>query len=273
MSWWDSAVHRAFVETVLVGVMTGLIGVQVVLRRLAFFTMAMTHATFPGVVVAAILGANIYVGGAVAGVLTSLGVLALGRRPGQGTTAATGVVLSAGFALGVGLMATQSGFSKDLSAFLVGSILTVSTSDIRVSVLTLATVALVLSFFAKELLFIGFDPAGARAAGYPTWLIDLLLLLLIEVVIVAVVPAVGTILAVALIVGPAAAARLWSDRLLITTVLAVGFGVVSGAAGLALSTRYDVAAGASVTLTATALLLVSLLAAPQGGLVHRLRRP
>ena len=63
MNWWDVAVHRALVEAVLVGALAGLIGVPVVLRRLSFFTMALTHATFPGVVAAAIIGVNIYLGG------------------------------------------------------------------------------------------------------------------------------------------------------------------------------------------------------------------
>ncbi len=258
MSWWDDAVHRALVEAILVGALAGLIGVQVVLRRLSFFTMALTHATFPGVVAAAIIGVNIYLGGAAAGVLVALGVAALSRREGQNASAATGVVLSGGFALGVGLVATQNGFSRDLSSFLVGSILTVDASDLLVTAVVLVVVAVVLAACSRQLTFAGFDPAGARAAGHRAGLIDLLLLLTIELVIVAVVPAVGTILAVALIVAPAAAARLWSDRLAVITPLAVAFGVLSGVAGLYASDRWNVAAGGAITLAATAILLLSL---------------
>ena len=61
MNWWDDALHRATAEVILVGALAGLIGVQVVLRRLSFFTMALTHATFPGVVAASIIGVNIFV--------------------------------------------------------------------------------------------------------------------------------------------------------------------------------------------------------------------
>jgi len=78
--WLDSYLHRAIVEVVLVGAFAGVVGVQVVLRRLAFFTMAMTHATFPGVVLAAVLGFNIYLGGAAAGVVVALAVTAASRR-------------------------------------------------------------------------------------------------------------------------------------------------------------------------------------------------
>lgn len=83
MSWWDDVFHRAMVAAVLVGLLAGLIGVQVVLRRLSFFTMAMSHATFPGVVAASIIGLNIYLGGAVAGLVVAIGVAALSRARGR----------------------------------------------------------------------------------------------------------------------------------------------------------------------------------------------
>ena len=267
MSFWDDALHRAAAEAILVGALAGLIGVQVVLRRLSFFTMALTHATFPGVVAAAIIGVNIYLGGALAGAVVAVGVAALSRSRGQNGAAATGVLLAGGFALGVGLVATQNGFSRDLSSFLVGSILTVSAQDLATTAGVLVVVAAVLGACARPLLFAGFDPTGARAAGLRTGALDLLLLLSIELVIVTIVPAVGTILALALIVAPAAAARLWSDRLPAITALAMAFGMLSGILGLYVSSRWNLAAGASITLIATAILVVSLaasrLAAPR----------
>ncbi|GAB2600372.1 membrane protein [Paractinoplanes abujensis] len=260
MSWWDDALHRATAEVVLAGALGGLIGVQVVLRRLAFFTMALTHATFPGVVAAAIIGVNIVLGGAVAGVVVAFGVAALTRRRGQDAAAATGVLVSAGFALGAALVATQSGFSRDLSSFLVGSILTVSPGDLVTTAVVLAAVAVVLLAGARPLQQIAFDRAGARASGLPLGAWDVVLLLTIEVVVVTLVPAVGTILALSLIVAPAAAARLWSDRLPVITALAVLLGIGSGVAGLWVSARWNVAAGASISLTATGILLLSWLA-------------
>jgi ABC-type Mn2+/Zn2+ transport system permease subunit len=257
MNWWDDALHRATAEVVLLGALAGLVGVHVVLRRLSFFTMALTHATFPGVVVASIIGVNILLGGVVAGTAVALGVAALTRRRGQDAAAATGVVLSAGFALGAALVATQSGFSRDLSSFLVGSILTVSPQDLVITAVVLVAVAAVLLACGRHLLFVGFDRAGAEAAGLSVRAWDVVLLLTIEVVVVTAVPAVGTILALSLIVAPAAAARLWSHRLPVTTALAVAFGIGSGLAGLWISGRWNVAAGASISLTATAVLAFS----------------
>jgi ABC-type Mn2+/Zn2+ transport system permease subunit len=250
--WW--------LEAVLVGALGGLVGVQVVLRRLSFFTMALTHATFPGVVAAAILGADIYLGGAAAGLIVAGAVALLSRRRGQNTAAVTGVLLSGGFALGVGLVATQDGFGIDLSEFLVGSILTVTGRDVAGTAVVLAVSAAVLTVLARPLLFTGFDPQAARAAGVNARAVDLTLLVTIELVVVTIVPAVGTIQALALLVAPAAAARLWTGRLALLTPLAMGFGVLSGAAGLAVSARWNIAAGAAITLSATAILLVSLAA-------------
>jgi ABC-type Mn2+/Zn2+ transport system permease subunit len=257
MNWWDDVMHRAVAEVILVGALTGLIGVQVVVRRLSFFTMALTHATFPGVVAASIIGVNLLLGGVVTGAVVALGVAALTRRRGQDAAAATGVLVSGGFALGAALVATQSGFSRDLSSFLVGSILTVSASDLVVTAGVLAVVALVLLLCARPLLYAGFDPVGARASGIRAGGWDVVLLLTIVLVVVTVVPAVGTILALSLIVAPAAAARLWSDRLPVATALAIVFAIASGLTGLYASSRWNVAAGASISLAATAVLVLS----------------
>jgi ABC-type Mn2+/Zn2+ transport system permease subunit len=263
MNWWDDAIHRAIAEVVMAGALAGIVGVHVVLRRLSFFTMALTHATFPGIVAATLIGVDVLAGGFAAGVVVAVGVAALSRRGGQNAAAATGVLLSAGFALGAALVATQSGFSRDLSALLVGSVLTVSPHDLLRTAAILAVVTTVLLACARPLLYTGFDPTSARAAGYHTAAWDLVLLVTIEVVVVTLVPAVGTILAVALIVAPAAAARQWSARPPIIAGLATGIAIASGLAGLYISGRWNIAAGAAITLTATAALLLS-------ALLHRL---
>jgi ABC-type Mn2+/Zn2+ transport system permease subunit len=252
--------EHAVLEAVLVSCAAALVGVQVVLRRLAFFTMAMTHATFPGVVLAAILGFSVYLGGALIGLLAALAVVGLTRRRGHDPSAATAVALAFGFALGVALLSAQNGFTKDLSAYLVGSILTVSTGDLLVAAGVLVGVALVLVLTHRQLVFAAFDPVGARAAGYPVAALDLLMLLLIEAVVLTALPVVGTILALALVVAPAAAARLWTDRLSTMTAVAVVIGVGSALGGLWLSRTYDVAAGGAISLLASAVFVASLVA-------------
>ncbi|GGO17699.1 anchored repeat-type ABC transporter permease subunit [Microbispora rosea subsp. aerata] len=248
MSWLDSTVHRAVVEAVLVGALGGVVGVFVIARRLPFFTMALTHATFPGIVVAAMLGVNLYLGGGLFGLLVVAAVLAFGRARGQDFTTATGIALSGGFALGVVLVSSQDGFTKDLAAYTVGDVLAVGTGDLVATGVVVVAVSLLLALLGKELLLTAFDPVGAAALGLPTLLLDFALLAAVEVTVVATVPALGTILAVALIVGPAATARLITDRLAPLFPIAAAIGVACALAGVWVSTLWNVATGASIAL-------------------------
>ncbi|AEH11470.1 MULTISPECIES: metal ABC transporter permease [Protofrankia] len=266
----DSYTRRALVEAVFVGALCGAVGVHVVLRRLSFFAMAMTHATFPGVVLAAILGINLYLGSGVFGFLVVLAVAALSAR--GDNTSVTGVVLSGSFALGVLLLSAQSGFTRDLTAYLVGSILTVQADDLVTSGIVAAVVLVVLALLSKELVFGAFDRDATVAAGYPAGRLDVVFLLLVEVTIVTSVPAVGTILSVALIVAPAATARLWCDSVRGMTVLSVVIGVASGVIGLAISQQWSVAAGGAIVLTASGIFALSALLAPTIGTPSRRRQ-
>ena len=263
--------RRALLEAVLVGVVCGVVGVHVILRRLPFFTMAMGHATFPGVVIAALLGVNLFLGAGLFGVVVVLLVALLGSRERIDDTSAIGVVLAGTFALGVLLLSAQAGFTRDLAAYLVGSIVTVQARDLAVTAATGVVVLGGLAALHKELVLGAFDRPGLQALGYPAVALDVALLLLVELVVVTSVPAVGTIQAVALIVAPAAAARLWTDRLGTTMALAALLGAASGVAGVVVSVRWDVAAGAAIVLVAAGVFAASLLLAPARGLLGAVR--
>jgi ABC-type Mn2+/Zn2+ transport system permease subunit len=267
----DGFARRALLEAVMVGGLCGVVGVHVLLRRLPFFTMALGHATFPGVVLAALLGVNLFLGATLFGAVVVLVVALLGARERVDETSAIGVTLSGAFALGVLLLSAQAGFSRDLAAFLVGSIVTVQHGDLVTTAVAGAAVLGVLAVLHKELVFGAFDRGGLAALGYPVLALDVTLLLLVEVTLVTSIPAVGTILAVALIVAPAAAARLWTERLGATMAVAAAIGVASGVVGLAISQHWRVAAGATIVLVAATLFTVSLLVAPRHGLLARRR--
>ena len=267
----DGFARRSLLEAVMVGGLCGVVGVHVLLRRLPFFTMALGHATFPGVVLAALLGVNLFLGATLFGAVVVLVVALLGARERVDETSAIGVTLSGAFALGVLLLSAQAGFSRDLAAFLVGSIVTVQHGDLVTTAVAGAAVLGVLAVLHKELVFGAFDRGGLAALGYPVLALDVTLLLLVEVTLVTSIPAVGTILAVALIVAPAAAARLWTERLGTTMAVAAAIGVASGVVGLAISQHWRVAAGAAIVLVAATLFTVSLLVAPRHGLLARRR--
>ena len=250
--------RRALLEAVLVGALCGAVGVHVLLRRLPFFTLALSHATFPGVVLASIVGVSLYVGGAVAALLLVLSVAAIGSTRRLEASTATGVALAGAFAIGVLLQSAQPGPSKDLAAFLVGDVLTVDASDLLMTASIGVAVIVLLTTFHKELLFTAFDPRGAAAAGYRTTSVDLLALALVALTVVTSIQAVGTILVVALLVTPALAARQWTTRVGPMMILAAALGAAAGVLGIAASAQWGVAGGSAIALSATGLLAVSI---------------
>lgn len=249
--------QRALIEAVLVGAVSGVVGVHVLLRRLPFFVVAMSHATFPGIVLASVLGLSLFVGGTAFGLLVVLAVVALGTVKALDDSSVTGVVLAGSFAIGVLVLSSQANGSRDLSAFLVGSVLTVTGGEVVGTAVVAAVVLLVVAAAHKELVLGAFDPGGAAAAGYRTAAIDLLALTLVTVTMVMAVPAVGTLLAIALLTVPALTARLWVDRIGAMMAVAAGIGAASGALGLAISAVWGVAAGGAIALTAAAVFVVS----------------
>jgi len=264
--------RRALLEALLAGALGGVVGVHVVLRRLSFFTMALTHATFPGLVLAAIFGVSLYFGTVAFGLVVVGLIVLLGLRRDIDSSTATGVVLAGGFALGVVLLSAQPGFTKDLTAFLVGSILTVEAVDVATTFGAAVAVLVLLAAFHKELVLSAFDRGAAEALGYRVALLDLVVLVAIEITVVTSIQAMGTILSVAMIVAPAAAARFWSDRVLATMVTSAAIGASSGFVGLAASRQFDVAAGPSIALVLAAAFVVSFLVAPAHGLFRRRHR-
>lgn len=264
---------EALAELLVAGVVCGVVGVHIVLRRLPFLTMGLTHATFPGLVLAGLLGINLIVGSLAFGVVVVVAIVLLGAADQVESSTAIGVVLAAGFALGVLLVSASDGFSRDLTAYLVGSVATVSPTDVAITAGAGAVVLVALALVHKELVLGALDPGSLAALGYPVLLLDLVLLVAVEVTVVTALPAMGTILCVALLVSPAAAARLWTDRVGTAMALAAALGAGSGAAGLAISVAAHTAAGATVALVAGATLAVSALISPTHGWLATVRAP
>lgn len=262
--------QRAVLEVLIIGALCGLVGSFVVLRGLAFIGDALAHAVFPGVVLSYLAGQSILVGAFGFGSLTALGIglLARSRRVSEDT--AIGVLFAAFFALGVVILSRQGGFRRDLGSLLFGNILGVSAMDVVITGVIAGVVVLVMAALLKEFALAAFDPVMARTLGYPVFALDLLLLLLVAATIVVSLQTVGNILVLALIVTPAATARLLTDRLLRMVGLSMGVAALAGVSGLWVSYHAGTAAGATIVLAATVLFLAALVLAPNHGLVAEL---
>ena len=249
----------AALEITLLGLLSGIAGSLIVVRRRSFFAVALSHATFPGGVIFAVLGYNLLLGQALFALLLVLVMTALSRVPGQGRQVASGVVLALGFALGTVLTSLNPGLGVPVEALLVGSPLSVSAADIVVTAAVLAISLFVVALFARRILFHTFDPAGFAAAGFRAWPVELAVVGLIAAAVVVAMPAVGAILGVAILIAPAAAARLLAPRIEWVPPLAALLGVVSGLAGLWASRQFDLAAGGSIGLATTLVFMAALL--------------
>ncbi len=250
---YDSGVlRRALLEAVLVGALCGAVGAHVVLRRLPFFTITVAHATFPGIVLATIVGLSELVGGLLFVFMLILAIYVVAGERRLDTNTAVGVALAGSFGLGVMLQSTQNGFSKDLTAILVGSVLTVQRHDVVTTFIVGMVVLCALIATHKELVYRAFDPQGAEAQGYRR-VLDLVLLLAVGATVVATIPAVGTILAVALLSVPAMTARLVTRRVGTAMVVGAGYGAASSVLGLTASAEWNYAAGASIALASATL--------------------
>ena len=250
--------ERALLASIVIGAGAGFVGALVVLRRRTFFAQALTHGTYPGAVAAAALGVSVPLGAAAASVVLVAVMSAIARVRRQGAQVAAGIVLTGGFAAGALLQAVIPGLPVRAESLLVGSILTVTDADIvlaaAVAVIAVAAVAV----FGKEIAFSTFDPSGFRAAGYREWPVELLVLGLTAAMVVSALPAVGAILAIALIAAPAAAARLVVPTYRGILLAAPVIGAASGIIGVMASRALAVAAGPSIALAATAFFVLAL---------------
>jgi ABC-type Mn2+/Zn2+ transport system permease subunit len=255
--WSTGILRRATLEVVIVALVGGVIGAHVMLRRLSFLTMSIAHASFPGVVAAYGLGLSPVLGSMVMAWLLVL-VLAAASIDQERVASSTlvGVALAGSLGLGAFLQSLQDQPARDLAAVLTGSVIGVTMTDIVVTAALAAVVATLLLVAHKELVFSAFDPTGARASGQGRWL-DVVVELCVATTVVVTVPALGTILAPALIIIPAMTARLWTERVEPMIAIAVALGALSAIGGLLWSTQAEVAAGPAVALTATGLFGIS----------------
>ena len=254
--------QRAFLGGVLVGILCAVVGSFVVLRGMAFVGDALAHAAFPGVVIAYLLQANIYLGATVFTLATAMGIGFISRRARTSHDTTIGILFAGAFALGVLLLSGIQGYTVDLFSFLFGNILGVSETDLwlvtGLAVIVLGTVAALY----KELLLASFDPVVASAMGYPVWLLDYLLLALIALTIVTSIQAVGIVLVVALLVTPSATGFLLADRFLPMMLWGVAAAVLASALGLYASFYLNVASGAAIVVASTLLFFLVLAVRP-----------
>lgn len=261
--------QRALIASALAAILCAVVGSYVVLKGLAFIGDAVSHAAFPGVVAAYLLGGSYLIGGGIAAFLAAISVGWISRRSQLRFDTAIGVVFAGMFALGVFMFSSIHGFVGDLFGFLLGNVLGIATSDLIGLLLLGATVLAVVALLWKELLYSTFDPLGAAASGLAVAALDYLFLGLVALTIVVSLKAVGIIMVVAMLVTPAATAQLLTVRFTRMVWLSVVIGAGSAVLGLYLSFWFNVASGATIVLVQSSLFVLVLLLNPGSGVLLR----
>lgn len=263
---------RALLVAVASSVLCGIVGNFVVLRGMAFIGDAVSHAVFPGLAVAFVLQGNLILGGAVAGVLTALLIAVFTQHRRLREDSVIGVFFAAAFALGIVVVSRAPGYSGSLESFLFGSITGIPDEDVVTVAVGTVLVLGVLAALHKEFVAVSIDRDMARASGLPVMWLDMSLYVLVTVAVVLSLQTVGTILVLALLITPAATARLLTDSLGRMMLLAPLIGAAAAVMGLYVSWSWDLPVGGTIVLVATGLFFAAWATAPRHGVLARLVR-
>lgn len=249
---------RGLLVATLVGGLCGLIGVYIVLRRMAYIGHGLSHAIFGGAVASYVMSINFFVGASVWGFVSAMLINLATRKRKIGADAAIGIVTTSSFALGVALISRFKGFTRSFDAALFGNILAVEQSDVfAVAVVAALTVAAMFLGY-KYFLFTTFEPEVAQFYGVPTGWVDAAFALILAAVIVVSLQVLGVTMIAAAIVIPPVTARLLTNDFGKLMALSVAIGAFCGLGGLYASFYVDVSSGPSVVLFSASVFMLAL---------------
>jgi len=263
----------------VLGILSGALGSFAVLRRQSLLGDAISHSALPGIALAFLLTRSkepliLILGAAFAGWLATFFILSIVRNTRIKDDSALGLVLSSFFGFGLVLLtfiqkqpyANQAG----LETFLFGQAAALLARDVvTMAVLSLITLT-VLGIFWKEFKLLSFDPEFGQSIGLPVHILDILLTSLLVIAIVIGLQTVGVVLMSAMVVAPAAAARQWTDRLSLMTILAGFFGAFAGIAGASISSMVTkLPTGPTIVVCMSVIVGFSLVFAANRGLLWR----
>lgn len=264
---------RGLVASVIVGIVCAVVGVYVVLRGMAFFGDALAHAVLPGVALGYLLSGGsrdtLFWWALGAAVLVALAVGRISKHAEIREDTAIGILFASMFALGIALISTVRSYSVDLSHFLFGNVLGVSTRDLALTSAFGGVVLLTIFLLYKEFLVLSFDPVLAATLRLPSGLLNNVLFILMALTVSVAMQTVGVALMVAMLVTPAATASLLTRRLWQGMFVSAAIGAFSAVTGLYLSYYFNIVSGSAIVLTATVIFLLVFLFQPQRGVVWK----
>jgi manganese/zinc/iron transport system permease protein len=279
---FDYTLRNIALGSMLLGIVSGVLGSFAVLRRQGLLGDTLSHAALPGIVIAFMLTGTrtsivLLIGAGIAGWIGTLILLRTVKNTKLSEDTALGVILSVFYGIGILLLTYVQGQNNanqaGLDRYLFGQAASIIASDV-VTFLVLGSAALlIVVLLYKEFKLISFDMEFAYSIGYPVKYLDILLTSLLVVAVMIGLQTVGVVLMAAMVVGPGTAARQWTDRLHIMLILAGLFGAAAGVTGAVLSVQASrLPTGPMIILSLTVIVLISLFFAPNRGMVPDMLR-
>ena len=270
--WKYEFMRNAIAIGLLVGILCPVVGTYLIVQRMALFGDVIAHSVLPGLSLSFFLGIDITIGAFISGILGAGTISWIRSQSRVKVDSAMALTFSSFFAVGVILISVLKN-NIDLDSFLFGDILGTTTSDIyrTASVTTLILAAVWL--FYKELLFYTFDRTGAESVGLPVKVIHLGFMSAITLTIIASMQAVGVILVISLLVGPALTAYLLVKELHQMMILGAIIGAIASMGGVYISFYVKhIPSGPAIVVVSSGLFILALLFSPsQGILTQRFR--
>ena len=278
MSWLTEPLslpfmQRALIASLIVGVLCAVVGCYIVLRSMAFLGDALAHAILPGVAIAFLIGADLFVGALIAAVVVAVGISYVTRTGVVREDTAIGIFFAAALALGVVLLSTVEGYAVDLTHVLFGNVLGVTAQELWLSGGLALGVLVAVALLYRRLLVVSFDPILGQTLGLRTGLLRTCLFLLLALTTVVSLRTVGVALVAAMLVTPPATAYLVTKRLPSMMGVSAGLGALSAVGGLYASYYLNIAPSGAMVLVATFLFLLAFLFAPGRGVISVRRIP
>ncbi|MEL6438188.1 MAG: metal ABC transporter permease [Cyanobacteria bacterium J06621_8] len=265
---------NAILVGVTLGVLCAVVGSYMIVQQLGMMAHAISHSLVAGLPIAFVLGYSLSSGAIVAGILSAIFMAWIESRCKIKLDTALAIMLSSFLALGVVLVSVLPGANRiDLVHVLFGDILGVNQRDLWNTLITALVILVAVVLFYKELLFYTFDPLGAQAGGMPVQIYYVGMISAITITIVASLETVGSLLVIAMLVGPASTAYLLVKELNIMMILGSFFGVTASAIGMYLSYYFDTPSGASIVLVMSIFFMLAFLFSPSQGILTEPHTP
>jgi zinc transport system permease protein len=240
--------QKALAACLLASIVCGVIGVIIIEKKLIMMCGGIAHTSYGGVGLGYLLGFEPIIGAFAFAVMAALGIGYINRKGSRNADIFNGLFWSLGMSLGILFIALMPGYPPDLSSYLFGSVLSVTTSEIILMLCLTAAVLLIVTILFDNWKTYLFDEEFASVTGVRTAFLEYLLLIMVAMAVVVLIRVVGIILILALLLAPAAAAGLLTNNLKKRMILAVVFGWVFSFAGLWISYEADIASGSVIVI-------------------------